>query len=338
MIRAGIIGPTGYAGFHLIDILLRHPDAAIVYLGARKEDRPSIADIWPALQNRTDMRCALLHSDPEPQMDVAFVALPHTVAMDHVPALLKRGIRVVDISADYRLDTPEAYKQYYGKDHTDPENLGKAAYGLSELFRDEIAPAVLVANPGCYPTAVELALAPLLKNRLHLPGAPVIADAKSGLTGAGKTPRPDLHFPEANENVAAYKVGVHQHIGEMSRILALFAGDELDLVFVPHLIPMDRGILATCYLRLARPLDDASLTGIFRDFYAGHPFIRIRGPGVFPNTKQVTGTNYVDLAVRCVGDTAVILAAIDNLVKGAAGQAVQNMNIMFGLQQTAGLL
>ena len=338
MIRAGIIGPTGYAGFHLVDILLRHHDATIVYLGSRRKDRPRIADIWPALQNRTDMRCALLQTDPQPRMDVVFVALPHTIAMDHVPALLKRGIRVIDISADYRLDNPETYKKHYGKDHTDPENLGNAAYGLCELFREEIAPAALVANPGCYPTAVELALAPLIKNRLHLPGAPVIADAKSGLSGAGKAPTPNLHFPEANENVSAYKVGVHQHIGEMSRILALLAGNELDLVFVPHLIPMDRGILVTCYLQLARPHDDESLNGLFRSFYAGNPFIRIRPPGVLPNTKQVTGTNFIDIAARTVGDTAVILAAIDNLIKGAAGQAVQNMNIMFGLQETTGLV
>ena len=337
MIRVSIIGPTGYAGFHLIDILLRHPEAEIVYLGARREERPHIAEIWPALTGRIDMQCALLGSDPLPETDVAFVALPHTVAMAHVPGLLQRGIRVVDISADYRLDSAEAYEAYYGKEHTDPANLGKAAYGLCELFRDDIAAAALVANPGCYPTAVELALAPVLRNGLVRADGRVIVDAKSGVTGAGRSPKPHLHFPEANESVTAYKVGVHQHTGEMLQTFARLAGKDVGLLFVPHLVPMDRGILATCYVPLAKVADGDDLTGLFREFYAAAPFVRVREGGA-PRTKDVTGGNFADLGVHSFGDTAVIISAIDNLIKGAAGQAVQNMNIMFGLDETVGLI
>lgn len=336
MIRVGIIGPTGYAGFHLIDILLRHPQADIVYLGARREQRPHIAEIWPALKRRTDMNCALLGADPIPEMDIAFVALPHTVAMDHVPALLQRGIRVIDISADYRLNTPEAYKTYYHKDHTDQANLGKAAYGLCELFRDEIATADLIANPGCYPTAIELALAPILSKNILRDGARIIVDAKSGVTGAGKSPKPNLHFPEANESLTAYKIGVHQHTGEMLQTLARLAGHEINLLFVPHLIPMDRGILATCYAPLA---DNAGgdLINLYREFYANAPFVRVR-EDIAPNTKHVTGTNFTDISIHNFGHTAVIISAIDNLIKGASGQAVQNMNIRFNLDETTGLL
>lgn len=338
MIRAGIIGPTGYAGLHLIRILLGHPDADIVYLGARRETRPHIADIWPGLKSRIEMRCALINADPMPAMDVVFVALPHTVAMDHVPGLLERGIRVIDISADYRLNTPEVYKKWYGKDHTDPANLGRAAYGLCEFFRDEIAGADLVANPGCYPTAVELALAPLLKSGLLREGVRVIVDAKSGVSGAGRSPKLHLHFPEANESLTAYKVGVHQHIGEMLQTLARLAGREVDLLFVPHLVPMDRGILTTCYVPLTRPCDTDELERLFLDFYAKETFVRVCEDNAMPNTKHVSGTNFTDVAVRGLGDMAVAISAIDNLIKGASGQAVQNMNIMFGLDETTGLL
>ena len=340
MIRAGILGPTGYSGLQLIRLLLGHPEAEIVYLGARREERPHIADIWPILRNRIDMRCAILDEDEAPEMDVAFVALPHTTAMAHVPGLLNRGVKVVDISADYRLKDPAAYKKWYKADHTDPDNLGRAVYGLCELFREDVAGADLVANPGCYPTAVELGLAPLLKSGLVDAERQIIVDAKSGVSGAGRSPKPNLHFPEANESVTAYRVGEHQHTGEMLQTLAALAGRPLGFLFVPHLMPMDRGILATCYV----PLPDGgvetagALQTMYDDFYAGEPFVRVRTDATIPTTKDVYDTNFCDIAVRLCGRTAVVVAVIDNLVKGASGQAVQNMNIMCSLDETAGLL
>ena len=338
MIRVGILGPTGYAGLELIQILLRHPEAEIAYLGARREERPHIAAIWPALRGRIDMRCSLLETDPVPALDVAFVALPHTVAMRHVPQLLAQGMKVVDISADYRLKDPETYAKWYDVAHTDAANLGRAVYGLCELFRDDIAGADLVANPGCYPTAALLALAPLLKAGLVAASGPIVVDAKSGISGAGRDPKPHLHFPEANESVTAYSVGVHRHTGEMIETTARLAGREVNVLFVPHLIPMDRGILATCYVRLSGARNTESLTAVYHDAYNTARFLRVSPSDQLPTTKQVMGTNFCDVAVRAVGDTAVVIACIDNLVKGAAGQAVQNMNLMLGVDETFGLL
>ncbi len=337
MTRVGILGPTGYAGLELIRILLRHPNAEIVYLGARREERPRIDDIWPILKNRISMSCSLIGQDPMPEMDVAFLALPHTLAMSHVPEMLARGVKVVDISADYRLKDPAAFKKWYKVDHTDVKNLPRAVYGLCELFREEIAGADLVANPGCYPTAITLALAPLLKKGLAAQGR-IILDAKSGVSGAGREPKLELHFPEANESVTAYKIGVHQHTGEILQTAKRLAGRDVDALFVPHLIPMDRGILATCYIPLAGATATSDLTQLYGDFYKDDYFVRVRGNDTIPTTKQVFDTNFCDIAVRGVGETAVVVACIDNLIKGAAGQAVQNMNIMLGLDETAGLV
>lgn len=338
MIQAGILGPTGYAGLHLIRILLRHPRAEIAYLGSRRKERPHITGIWPALTDRIDMRCALFGTDPMPALDVMFVALPHTLAMAHVPSLLEQGIKVVDISADYRLKDPQTYAKWYKAEHTDTVNLERAAYGLCELFKDEIAGADLVANPGCYPAVIELALAPLLANKLVKSGAQIIVDAKSGISGAGRDPKPHLHFPEANESVTAYKVGIHQHTGEILQTAARLAGGDVDILFVPHLVPMDRGILATCYVPLTKPQTEDALTMLYAAYYDEAIFVRLGTENAIPNTKQVFDTNFCDIAVRSVGDNAVVLACIDNLIKGASGQAVQNMNIMFGLDETLGLL
>lgn len=338
MIRAGILGPTGYAGLELIKILLRHPRAQIVWLGARREERPAIDAIWPILKGRIDLRCAQLDKDPFPPMDVAFLALPHTVAMNYVPKLLAQGTKVVDISADYRLRDAATYKKWYKVDHTDAGNIDHAAYGLCELFRGRIPGASLVANPGCYPTAVALALAPLLDGGPAQAGAQIIVDAKSGVSGAGRDPKPELHFPEANESITAYKVGVHQHMGEIVQTAQTLAGRDVDLLFVPHLIPMDRGILATCYVPLAAAATTDDLKKLYANFYAGERFVRVRTDDTIPTTKQVYDTNCCDIAVRAVGRTAVVVACIDNLIKGAAGQAVQNMNILFNLDEAAGLL
>jgi len=340
MLRAGILGPTGYSGLELVRLLLRHPEAEIAYLGGRRKERPHIADIWPVLRGSLDMRCSVLNEDPLPELDVAFVALPHTTAMAHVPGLLEQGIKVVDISADYRLKDPTAYKTWYKTDHADPKNLLRAAYGLPELFREDIVGAELVANPGCYPTAVELALGPLLKGGLAEGNALMIADAKSGVSGAGRSPKPNLHFPEANESVTAYRIGDHQHTGEMLQTFKALCERPPRFLFVPHLIPMDRGILVTCYVALAADASvgtTADLQAVYADFYADEPFVRIRTDDTIPTTKDVFGTNFCDIAVRLRGGVAVVVSCIDNLVKGASGQAVQNMNIVFSLPETAGL-
>jgi len=340
VIRAGILGPTGYSGLELIRLLLRHGEAEIAWLGGRREERPHIADIWPILRGTLDMRCSVLDEDPLPELDVAFVALPHTTAMSYVPKLLARGMKVVDISADYRLKDTATYKKWYKTEHTDPENLSRAVYGLPELFREDIPGAELVANPGCYPTAVELAVAPLLKNGLADENALIIVDAKSGVSGAGRSPKPNLHFPEANECITAYRVGEHQHTGEMLQTLERLSGCAPRFLFVPHLIPMDRGILTTCYVPLAKDSvgTTADLKEAFADFYAGETFVRVRTDDTVPTTKDVVGTNFCDIAVRVRGGVAVVVACIDNLVKGASGQAVQNMNILFALPETTGLL
>jgi len=338
MIRAGILGPTGYAGLELIDILLRHPEVEITWLASRREERPRISDIWPSLAGRIEMACSLLDTDPIPKLDVAFVALPHTIAMRYVPQLLQKGIKVVDISADYRLKDAQAYAKWYNVEHTDAANLAHAVYGLPELFPEGIAEANLVANPGCYPTAVALALAPLLSEGIAKTGGRIIVDAKSGITGAGRNPKSHLHFPEANENMAAYKVGTHQHTGEMLQTASRLAGRDVDVLFTPHIVPMDRGILATCYVPLASPMDTDALCELYARTYANAPFVRVMSEDLLPATKQVTNTNFCDVAIRGVDSTAVAIACIDNLVKGASGQAVQNMNIMFSLKETTGLL
>jgi N-acetyl-gamma-glutamyl-phosphate reductase len=338
MVRVGILGPTGYTGLELVRLLLRHPDAEIVYLGARREERPPISEVWPILRGQLDLRCSLLAKDPVPKMDLVFLALPHTLAMDHVPVLLEGGARVVDLGADYRLKDPADFKKWYKVEHRDRANLPQAAYGLSELFREEIKAARLVANPGCYATAIQLALAPLLRNRMAGPDGPIIADAKSGVSGAGRDPRPDLHFPEANESVSAYKVGVHQHTGEILQTVRRIGGRDLELLFVPHLIPMNRGILATCYAPLSTSPTTQELKDLYVRTYQSEPFVRVRTDDSTPTTKDVYSTNFCDMAVRAFGKTAVVISCIDNLVKGAAGQAVQNMNIMLNLPDTAGLL
>jgi len=336
-LKVGILGPTGYTAIELINFLLRHPHARIVYLGSRREECPHIAAIWPSLRGRLDLQCAGFEPENMPEMDVAFIALPHTVAMDHVPGLLERGVAVVDLSADYRLKDPATYARYYKVQHKDPGNLAKTVYGMPEMFRPQIASAKLVANPGCYPTAITLAVAPLLKHGLARSSVPIVVDAKSGVTGAGRSPRPDLHYPEVNENARAYKVASHQHNGEIQQNFDALAGRSTPFCFVPHLIPMDRGILATCYVPLAQAASEKCIRELYADFYKSEPFVRVLEGDGLPTTKTVSYTNFCDVAVRVTGEYVIAISAIDNLVKGASGQAVQNMNIVFGLDERLGL-
>jgi N-acetyl-gamma-glutamyl-phosphate reductase len=336
--KVSVVGATAYSSRELLKILARHPEADIVHLGGRREGNPRISDIFPDLRGICDMELRGLALDDAPQKpDVAFFTLPHGVSQQHVPAYLKAGVRCIDFSADYRISDLALYESWYGK-HADPENVARAVYGLPELFREEIARAQLVANPGCYPTAVALALAPLVKQRaIELGG--IFVDAKSGVSGRGNKVDEGSMFCECNEDVRAYSVAGHRHEPEMEQALALFGGQWADVTFVPHLVPMDRGILSTVFARLRQPMGAEALQELFDTFYAREPFVRVCPPGEQPSTKSVSFTNYCDIAVTVrKGDRVVVTAAIDNLMKGASSQAVQNMNITCGLEETMGLL
>lgn len=343
-VRAAIIGPTGYAGYHLIDLLLSHPTVELTYLASHREQLPDVRDEFPKLLGRLDDVLAQCQPiDPAAiahYADVAFLALPTGAAMATVPALLDAGLAVIDLSADYRLEDPQRYAEVYRQDHLDADNLPGAVYGLPELDRGRIANASLVANPGCYPTAAALAVAPLLARSLVRRDR-VIVNAASGVTGAGRKPAPHLHFAEHHGGFTSYgTIGAHRHQAEIEQTLARVAGDDVHALFVPHLLPTDYGILETIYLD---PHDadvtEDELFEAFTDAYADEPFVRLRSD--LPNIKHVVGTNCCDISVRLTGPedrpTVVVFSAIDNIIKGASGQAIQNMNLMFSLKETAGL-
>jgi len=337
-IRAAIIGPTSYTGLHLIELLLRHPSAEITYLASQREQKPNIAAEFPRLIGRCDMQCEEIDAKAmADRADVVFTCLPHLAAMQYVPHLLAAGLRVIDFSADYRLADPDLYERVYQQPHSDLGHLTEAVYGLPELFGEDIPHARLVANPGCYPTAAALAIAPLLQRRLIEPTG-IIINAAVGVTGAGRRPNPAMHFPEMNESFMAYGViGEHRHQPEIVQTLTAVTSDDVSVIFVPHLLPLDQGILATIYLD---PIsDDVSLEDLFEAFeetYAGEPFVRLRDD--LPNVKHVRDTNFCDITVRLTGGKVIVFSALDNMLKGASGQAVQNMNLMFGQDPTAGLL
>jgi len=344
-IRTAIVGPTGYTGYHLIDLLLRHPEAELTYLASHRDELPDIREEFPRLLGRLDDAVAVCRPiDPDAiadAADVVFLALPHRAAMAQVPGLLDAGLRVIDLSADYRLGDPALYERVYAAPHADTINLPDAVYGLPELFRDELPGAMLVANPGCYPTAAALGVAPLLSHSL-IRADRVTISAASGVTGAGRKMAPALHFPEQNEAFGPYgTIGGHRHQPEIEQSLSRIAGHGVPVLFVPHLLPINQGILETIYLEPAGPdVTEAELFEAFEDAYAEEPFVRVRRG--LPNVRDVAGTNFCDVTVRLVGSaersTVVVFAAIDNLLKGASGQAVQNMNAVFELDETAGLL
>jgi N-acetyl-gamma-glutamyl-phosphate reductase len=280
---------------------------------------------------------SFIHSNEK--VDFVFLALPHTLSMQVTPKFLDKGIRVIDLSGDYRLPQPQTYEKWYGKPHQDIQNLKKAVYGLPEFFRSEIKKAQLVSNPGCYPTATCLGLAPALDDEwIQLEN--IMIDAKSGVSGAGRSPSLATHFPEVYENMKAYKIAVHQHTPEIERILSHWAGQEVKVVFVPHLIPVERGILCTIYGNLKRKAKTSEVLESFRAFYKNETFIRILPEGQFPQTRSVVDSNYCDIGLQVDDRTGkmVIVSVIDNMVKGASGQAVQNMNLMSGFSESLGLL
>lgn len=337
MIKVGVVGATGYAGEEVIKILIKHKQVKVTELSAVIDKEDPISSIFPAFKGKIDIVCK--KPDPEAMVrgvDLVFLGLPHKVSMELVPVFMKAGKLIIDLSADYRL-SPEVYKIWYGVDHKDKANLPAAVYGLPELYYDAIKKAKLIANPGCYPTSVILGIAPALKEKA-VDTDHIIADSKSGVTGAGRKPDLSLSFSEVNENLKAYKVNEHQHKPEIGKILSEVAGKEIDVVFTPHLIPMNRGILSTMYLRLNKALDTKAFLEIYEKFYKGKPFVRISDEGKLPQVRDVVGTNYCDIGLKVTGRTLIVVSCIDNLTKGAAGQAVQNMNIMCGFEETEGLV
>lgn len=337
MIPVAILGGSGYTAVELIKILLRHPQAKIVAITSRQEGTPLIAELHPSLTSRIDLRCAPFDPDKlrADGVQCAFGCLPHGVSAECVKPLLARGIKVVDLSADYRLRDPKVFEKWYGEHHHDLENLPKAVYGLPEVYGEKINQASLIANPGCYPQTAILGLAPLVTNRLiELKG--IIVNSLSGVSGAGRTPKLNFHFPECNESVSAYNVGKHRHTPEIEQALTDIAGSPVEVIFTPHLIPMDRGIFSTIYARPTKAVNEKDLMELYRKHFASAPFVRVRD--TLPGTKDTVHTNFVDLHVKVVRDQIVILACEDNLIRGASGVAVQNFNRMFGFDEKLGLL
>lgn len=335
MIKVGIVGGTGYAGVELLRLLAQHPGAEIVAITSLTDIGTPVWKMFPNLRGYLDLEVLDAATTRLDHCDVVFFATPNGVAMQQAPALLEAGVRVIDLAADFRLQDIAEWDRWYGMKHACPEWVAKAVYGLPEVNRAAIREARLIANPGCYPTAVQLGFLPLVEaGVVDLAG--LVADAKSGVSGAGR--RAEMHnlLPEAADNFKAYGVFGHRHLPEIRQGLANRAGGPVGLTFVPHLVPMIRGIHATLYARLTKEVD---LQALFEQRYADEPFVDVLPAGLCPETRSVRAANLCRMAVHRPqeSDVVVVLSVIDNLVKGAAGQAIQNMNIMFGLEETAGL-
>ena len=334
-IKVGIFGVSGYAGQKLVEILLKHPEVKITFgIVAPEEGSPEISEIIPQLKSLINIKC---ENKPdwekvEKNSDLIFLALPHSVSMKFCPQILRKGKKVIDLSADFRFKNVKTYEKWYIP-HTCAYLLEKAIYGLPEINREKIKGANFIANPGCYPTSVILGLLPVVKENII--EEKIIIDSKSGLTGAGRTPSTAFLFPECNENLKAYKIGEHRHSPEMEEILNNFGTHNYQVLFVPHLVPINQGILSTCYVTLIQPYKEKQLQTIYENFYKDEPFVRIMEYGMSPSIKNVVNTNFCDIGIKLVGERQlVVISAIDNLIKGASGQAVQNMNIMYGFPET----
>jgi N-acetyl-gamma-glutamyl-phosphate reductase len=338
MIRVGIIGATGYAGAELVRILCGHPDIELTILTSRQYAGITFDEIFPSMTGSVNLVCETLSVDRVcDSADVLFTALPHKIPMEIVPEFISRGKKVIDLSADFRFKNSETYEAHYQK-HTAKNLLEKSVYGLCEVYFDNIKNAVLVGAPGCYPTSVLLPLLPVLKHNF-IDTHTIIADSKSGVSGAGRSLSLTTHFCEANESFRAYKAAEHRHNPEMEEVLTVETGRPVHLTFVPHLVPMSRGILTTLYATPVKGIGHKDVKNCLTQFYSGRPFVRICKDGRLPDTRNVRGTNYCDIGFKLDerNRRLILISAIDNLVKGAAGQAVQNMNIMLGLDETAGL-
>lgn len=338
-INIAILGGSGYTAAECIHLLLRHPHARIVAITSRQGDKdatPFIADLHPRFTQRMELQCQPFDIKQLVAQGVqcAFGCLPHGVSMATIPSLIEAGIRVIDLSADYRLRDAKVYAQWYQHEHTDTANLAKAVYGLPEVHGDQLKNAQLVANPGCYPQTGILGLAPLVAHQL-IDLQQIIIDSKSGVSGAGRTPSLAFHFPECNESVSAYGVGTHRHTPEIEQTLEEIARQPVEVIFTPHLMPMDRGIFTTIYATPKKEVKQDELLALYRRYYQNAPFIRVVDR--LPATKHTTHTNYLDVTLRVVRGKIIVLACEDNLVRGASGVAVQNFNRMYGFDETLGL-
>jgi N-acetyl-gamma-glutamyl-phosphate reductase len=335
MIRVAILGATGYTALELIRILLRNPEVQITAATTRQTGSPHISTIHQSLSGRLDLCCEDL---TVPQIvekaDFAFCCLPHAASAAVISKLLDGGLRVVDLSADYRLNDVATYEKWYQVKHPDPDRMAKTIYGLPELFAERIPGEQLIANPGCYTSTSILALAPLLKAKLIEPTG-IIIDAKSGVSGAGRNAKQNILFAECNESLSAYGVGGHRHQPEIEQVLSDISGETVDVVFTPHLVPMDRGILATIYARPTKNASTEDILSAMREFYSGKPFVRVVDH--LPATKDVFGTNFCHITARRTKGYVTVLSVLDNLIKGASGVAVQNFNLMAGFPESTGL-
>ena len=335
MTTIAILGATGYTAGELIKILLRHPQAKITALTSREEKRP-ISAVHQSLTGRLNLPLEnLTPQEVASRAECVFCCLPHTASAKVVPELLHHGAKVIDLGADYRLDSVETFETWYGEKHPDPARIGNVPYGLPELFRKQIVGADLVANPGCYPTSAILPLVPILRENLVEP-TDIIIDSKSGVSGAGRTPKQTTLYPECNESITAYGIGTHRHAPEIEQILSTGSGQTVKILFTPHLVPMDRGILSVAYCKPAKSASQDDLMAVLREFYRNEPFIHIVDH--LPATKDVSGTNCVHLTVRVTGGRVLTVSVVDNLIKGASGAAVQNFNLMFGYPETTALI
>ncbi|MBX3416681.1 MAG: N-acetyl-gamma-glutamyl-phosphate reductase [Pirellulaceae bacterium] len=335
-IRVGIVGATGYTAFELFKILLRHPHVSITRATSRADAGQPLEMVHPSLRGVLPLSLSEFSAaDFSGAVDLAFCCLPHAASSVVVKELLNAGIKTIDLSADYRLNDLASFSENYQADHADPERLGKVPYGIPELFRDEIAASDLVANPGCFPTTAIIPLVPLIESNLLDP-IPIIVDSKTGVSGGGRTPKLAFHYPECNESVTAYAVGTHRHRPEMEQIVERVTQQPIKVNFVPHLLPMDRGILSTIYVQPKTRIKAADLLEAIRARYVNETFIRVTNQ--LPATKDVSGTNFCDITTRDLNGQVVVLCAIDNLLKGASGAAVQNMNVMYGWPETTALI
>jgi len=339
MLKVGIMGASGYAGEELIRILLNHPEVQITVLAAKIDNKQAIYNLYPWLKGKLDLECSdLTREEVSKKSEVVFLALPHKVSMEVAPLFLKKGKKVIDLSADFRIRDVGVYEKWYEVKHTCPEYIKHAVYGLSELYREKIKKADLIANPGCYPTSIIFGCAPLLKQGL-VDTKFIVCDSKSGISGAGRVLANQLKSKEFQNSFKPYKVNAHRHMPEVDQELSLVGSGKVNVNFIPHLVPMERGILSTIYLKLKKGIDTKDALKLYKDFYKGEYFIRVLEEGKFPDTKDVVKTNFCDIGLKVFPEKslAVVATAIDNLVKGASGQAVQNMNIMYGFSEKEAL-
>lgn len=337
MIKAGIVGATGYAGAELVRLLYAHPQAEIAAISSVSFEGQALSDIYPSYKFLNDMICKTQEEVIE-KSDVIFAALPHGLSQELAEKCIAAGKAFIDLGADFRLESEEEYTEWYGGTFTDKALHEKAVYGLPELFREEIKKTKLVANPGCYTTAVPLALVPALEKG-YIETTGIIANCASGVTGAGRKPAQNSHYPELNEGMSAYKVACHRHTPEIEQTLSKISGEKMHITFVPHLLPVNRGILATCYAKLKPGVTEEMLRAAYEERYGKEPFVRLLPKGKSADIHNIKYTNFCDVSIFTDPRTGTFIAisAIDNMVKGAAGQAIQNMNILFGLDETCGL-